>query len=169
MNIQPLGKPDFGPLDRVCDSALKSISAALNGNIPADTSQLLSNLTSEIRSQHEEVMTVFAKEFANMEAEYNEKTTQLKQLIDEEIPILKKKLQGIPDLIEGEKTKAAAQAAAALAALPVPEAPKPIGFNPGEDLIAQLMSMRMPGQAAASGPRSAGNIWENWKPGAGGT
>jgi hypothetical protein len=164
MNFPPLGKPDFGPLQRACDSALKSISNSLQGNLPSEASEILNNLASAIRSQREEVLAVFAKEYETLEAEYKELTSGINRLLEDEFPRLQTQLTAIPSLIEAEEKKAAAEAAAKHAAIPQPVEPKPMAFHPGEELIKNLMGLA--DQQDTRHQRTSGNIWENWqKPG----
>ena len=80
-----------------------------------------------------------------------------------------KATQTFADLEQNMPAMLAAAAEAAKAAVPVVEEPAIPALHPGEDLIAQLMSMRMPGQKAPASHHYSGNIWENWKPGTGGT
>ncbi len=162
MDSPPLGKPDFGPLERACDSALKSISNSLQGNLPSEASEVLNNLASAIRSQREEVLAVFAKEYAALEGEYDELTSGINRLLEDEFPRLQTQLTAIPSLIEAEEKKAATEAAAKLAAVAKPVEVKPTAFHPGEELIKKLMGM---GDQTDSRPgsRVSGNIWENWK------
>jgi len=168
MNFPPLGKPDLGPLNKLCDSMLQNINDALKTNLPAEYSELLSNLQAALKSDRDEVVKAFAKDFPLMEAEYADTTTAIKQMIEEEFPRLQKQLEDVPALIESEQAKAAITAAGILASVPKPPPPPtPISINPGEELAARLMELGAPAKPPSKTMPSPGNIWENWKPGQG--
>ena len=168
MNFPPLGKPDLGPLNKLCDSMLQTIEDALKTNPPAEYSELFSNLQTALKSDRDEVIKAFAKEFPLMEAEYAETTTAIKNMLEEEFPRLQKQLEDVPALIESEKAKAAVTVAGMLSSIPKPPpAPEPISINPGEELVARLMELGAPAKPPSKTMPSPGNIWENWKPGQG--
>lgn len=180
MNFPPLGKPDLGPLQRACDSALKSISNSLKGNLPTEASEVLNNLASAIRSQREEVLAVFAKEYGVLEAEYKELTSGINRLLEDEFPRLQTELTAIPALIETEEKKAAAEAAKAkeqaekdlkdkIQALlaPLQKGPQELPLAEGEVLKKDILKLKdksdLQREADTRHQRTSGNIWENWK------
>lgn len=162
MHFPSLGKPDFGPLERACDSVLQSIALSLEGNPSSEVSDVLRNFASAIRSQRDEVLAIFAREHTALEAEYNELTSGINQLLQGDLPKLQNDLAGLPDLSEREKNKVYAEVAGKLSAAPLPVEPKPTIFHPGEELIGTLMRLDLQQTEGTAGPRTSGNIWENW-------
>jgi len=163
MDFPPLGKPDFGPLERACESAQKSIALSLESNPSSEASEVLRNFASTIRSQRDEVFAIFAREHTALEAEYNELTSGINQLLRKDLPKLQNDLAGIPALVEKEKNKTPADAEDKLSATPDPAEPKPTIFHPGEELIGTLMRLDLQQTEGTVAHRTSGNIWENWK------
>ena len=163
MDILPLGKPDFGPLERACDSALQSIALSLEGNPSSKVSEVLRNFAAAIQSQRDEVLAIFAREHTALEAEYNELTFGINQLLQKDLPKLQNDLAGIPALVEKEKNKAATEIIAKSPTVQIPAGPKPTAFHSGGELLNTLMGLNRAGSETGSGVRTTGNIWENWK------
>jgi hypothetical protein len=159
---------DHQPLLEACDDLIASMRS-VRDQMPAEQRSMLGDILASIDVQRAEFVQIVAPEMANLKASLVQSVEGFATAIDECNTEHAKATQTLTDLEQNMPAMLAAAAEAAKAAVPVVEEPAIPALHPGEDLIAQLMSMRMPGQKAPSGMRSAGNIWENWKPGAGGT
>jgi len=159
---------DHQPLLEACDDLIASMRS-VRDQMPAEQASMIGDILAGIDVQRAEFVKVVAPEMANMKASLVQSMEEFATAYDECNAEHAKATQSLTELEQNMPAMLAAAAEAAKAAVPVVEEPAIPALHPGEDLIAQLMSMRLPGQKAPSGVRSAGNIWENWKPGAGGT
>jgi hypothetical protein len=137
--------------------------------MPAEQASMIGDILAGIDVQRAEFVQIVAPEMASLKASLVQSVEEFATAIDECNTEHAKATQTLTELEQNMPAMLAAAAEAAKAAVPVVEEPAIPALHPGEDLIAQLMSIRLPGQKAPSGVRSAGNIWENWKPGTGNT
>ena len=159
---------DHLPLLSACDDVLAFISKTKD-NLPPEHAAKVAEMLEGLQTYRADFIRETGGELARLKASIAQSAEEIAAASAEFDAEHAKATQTFADLEQNMPAMLAAAAEAAKAAVPVVEAPAIPALHPGEDLIAQLMSMRMPGQKAPSGVRSAGNIWENWKPGAGGT
>jgi hypothetical protein len=159
---------DHLPLLEACDDLIASMRS-VRDQMPAEQASMIGDILAGINVQRSEFVQIVAPEMASMKASLVQSVEEFATAIDECNAEHAKATHTLTELVQNLPAEVDAAVEAAKAAVPVVEEPVIPALHPGEDLIAQLMSMRLPGQKAPSGVRSAGNIWENWKPGAGGT
>lgn len=159
---------DHLPLLSACDDVLAFITKSKD-ELPPEQAAKFAEMLEELQTYRADFVRETGVEFERLKASIVQSAEEIAAASAEFDAVHAKATQTFADLEQNMPAMLAAAAEAAKAAVPVVEEPAIPALHPGEDLIAQLMSMRMPGQKAPSGVRSAGNIWENWKPGAGGT
>ena len=159
---------DHLPLLAACDDALAFMSKVKN-DLPPEQAVKVAEMLEGLQTYRADFVRETGGEFERLKASIAQSAEEFAAAFAEFDAEHAKATQTFADLEQNMPAMLAAAAEAAKAAVPVVEEPAIPALHPGEDLIAQLMSMRLPGQKAPSGVRSAGNIWENWKPGAGGT
>lgn len=160
---------DHTPFLDIIDQTIAKMKKIAGYVADSNHAKMLRDSLADIDGYRENFAQAFPSEMDRMKASIRQSVDEIVVEVAKFNQVHASSVQQLADLESSVPAMLAAAAEAAKAAVPVVVAPAIPALHPGEDLIAQLMSMRMPGQKAPSGVRSAGNIWENWKPGAGGT